>query len=200
MGKPLQFRRRKQARSLSSRSRRTRHGAELENGLRRRRHNGPFISSFEWGGTLIVGLLVGLASTLLGWPNISQPHPFSAQFAQQEKIHFSLCHTGGGINCVVDGDTVWIRGVKIRIADIDTPETHPPRCTTEAELGSRATLRLQALLNAGSITLEPIDRDEDRYGRKLRIVKQGGRSVGDILVAEGLARRYGGGARSGWCG
>ena len=40
---------------------------------------------------------------------------------------------------------------------------------------------------------------EDRYGCKLRIVMVGGRSVGDTLIAERLARPYGGGRRS-WCG
>jgi micrococcal nuclease len=33
-------------------------------------------------------------------------------------------------------------------------------------------------------------RDEDRYGRKLRVVVRDGRSIGDMLVAEGLARAW----------
>src|SRR3546814_7636950 len=37
---------------------------------------------------------------------------------------FGLCFTGGGENCVVDGDTFWIDGEKVRVADIDAPETH----------------------------------------------------------------------------
>lgn len=32
-------------------------------------------------------------------------------------------------------------------------------------------------------------RDEDRYGRKLRVLVRNGRSLGDILVSEGLAWR-----------
>jgi len=44
-----------------------------------------------------------------------------------------------------------------------------------------------------------IDRDEDRYGRKLRNVAVDDRDVGETLSAEGLARAYGGGRRS-WCG
>ncbi|MFO1238815.1 MAG: thermonuclease family protein [Sphingomonadaceae bacterium] len=112
---------------------------------------------------------------------------------------FGLCHIGGGTNCVVDGDTIWMDGVKIRVADIDAPETHPSRCPAEADLGNRATLRLQQLLNAGPVTLEQVGRDEDRYGRKLRILVRQGRSLGDILVSEGLARPYQGGPRAGWC-
>ena len=34
---------------------------------------------------------------------------------------FGFCHTGGGENCVVDGDTFWIDGNKVRVADIDAP-------------------------------------------------------------------------------
>lgn len=109
-----------------------------------------------------------------------------------------LCHTGGGYNCVVDGDTIWLNGQKIRIADIDAPETHEPRCQAEQALGDRATRRLQQLLESGTITLATIDRDEDRYGRKLRLVLVDGKSVGDTLVSEGLARWYAGGRRP-WC-
>lgn len=111
---------------------------------------------------------------------------------------FGLCHTGGGINCVVDGDTFWMDGVKIRVADIDTPETHPPRCAEESDLGDRATRRFQELLNAGPVTLAPIDRDEDIYGRKLRLVMRDGESLGDTLIAEGLARPWEGHRRP-WC-
>lgn len=112
-------------------------------------------------------------------------------------VHFSLCHSGGGRNCVVDGDTFWINGEKIRIADIDTPETHPPRCAREARLGRQATQRLHSLLNAGPVQLER--QGEDRYGRTLAVVRRDGRSLGIQLVDEGLARRYSGGRRASWC-
>lgn len=119
--------------------------------------------------------------------------------AQEGNIEFGFCHIGGGINCVVDGDTIWMGGVKIRVADIDTPETHPPRCAAEAEVGDRATRRLQQLLNAGPVALEPIERDEDRYGRKLRLIVRNRVSLGETLISEGLARPYHGGPRQGWC-
>ncbi len=157
------------------------------------------ISGFELAATLFVGLVVGLGMALFGWPQTPASSAAQAASVARGEIQFTLCHTGGGINCVVDGDTIWMQGVKIRIADIDTAETHPSRCAAEADLGERATRRLQALLNAGPIKLEPIERDEDRYGRKLRIVVRNGVSLGDILVDEGLARRYRGGPREGWC-
>lgn len=61
---------------------------------------------------------------------------------------------------------------------------------TEALLGERATGRLRALLGAGPFRLVPIERDEDRYGRKLCIAVRGTRSIGDQLVREGLARTW----------
>lgn len=119
--------------------------------------------------------------------------------ASVPRTRFGVCHVGGGANCVVDGDTFWMEGIKIRIADIDTPETHPARCAREAELGAAATRRLQALLNSGEVALASAGRDSDRYGRKLRLVSVDGRGVGDTLVAEGLARPYAGSYRDGWC-
>ena len=141
-------------------------------------------------------LLVGVCGGLLAARAIPTAPP--ARPLPPAMTTFGLCFTGGGENCVVDGDTFWIGGTKIRIADIDTPETHPPRCASEADLGGRATLRLQALLNAGPVTLAATDRDADRYGRKLRVVERNGKSLGGMLVAEGLARPWTG-RRMPWC-
>jgi len=111
---------------------------------------------------------------------------------------FGFCHTGGGTNCVVDGDTFWMDGEKVRVSDIDAPETHPPHCPLEADLGRRATTRLQALLNEGPFELEAGMRDQDRYGRKLRLVIRDGESLGQKLIDEGLAREWTG-SRQPWC-
>ena len=73
-----------------------------------------------------------------------------------------------------DSDTVWIDGEKIRIANIEAPETHPPR-NSEADLGNRATRRLAELLNAGPFEVASIDRDTGRYGRKPRVLLWNGR-------------------------
>src|SRR3546814_9600663 len=75
---------------------------------------------------------------------------------------FGLCSAGGGRDCVVDGDSFWFAGEKYRIADIDTPETHPSRCAEEARLGAAATRRLRGWLNAGAFRLETVERDSDR--------------------------------------
>jgi micrococcal nuclease len=112
---------------------------------------------------------------------------------------FGTCGYVSRDNCVIDGDTFVLGGEKIRIADIDAPETGGAKCASEAELGGRATRRLRELLNAGPFELQGYQsRDRDRYGRRLRVVMRDGRSVGDTLIAEGLARRWNGKRRP-WC-
>lgn len=124
-----------------------------------------------------------------------RPEPLPLVMSQRS---YPLCSSAVRRHCVVDGDTFYTAKDKIRIADIDAPETHPPRCAEEADLGDRATNRLAQLLSKGSFELVSAGRDEDRYGRKLRIVMRDGRSIGDMLVSEGLARTWTGG-RQPWC-
>ena len=143
---------------------------------------------------VVVGLLVGILGGLVGvyWP-------FGPASAEARTTHsFAVC----GVvrrTCVVDGDTIWLEGVKIRIADIDTPEISQPKCDSEYQLGIKARDRLVVLLNQGEFSAVPIgNRDEDQYGRKLRVLMRDGRSIGDQLVAEGLARTWSG-RREPWC-
>jgi len=150
-------------------------------------------------GAGAIGLMAAIGVTAgLGFTAMTAPPARPLAVGESYAAHFSLCKWGGGTNCVVDGDTFWMAGEKIRVADIDAPETHPSRCAEEARLGDAATVRLQALLNAGPVTLTNIDRDTDCYGRKLRIVERDGRSLGDTLVGEGLARTWTG-RRMPWC-
>lgn len=123
----------------------------------------------------------------------------SAGASDRESASFGACGAFAARQaCVIDGDTFWYRGTKIRVADINTPETSNPKCAAEAELGARATRRFAELLTAGAFTLEPIDRSHDQYGRALFVVTRGGESVGGVLVAEGLAEEWRGFRRE-WC-
>ena len=119
--------------------------------------------------------------------------------SQDAAITFTRCTGAIRINCVVDGDTLWMGGTKIRVADIDTPEIGKPQCQAEKALGEQATRRLIQLVNAGPFELRAWpDRDADRYGRKLRVLLRNGHSLGDVLVSEGLARTWTG-RRQPWC-
>lgn len=117
---------------------------------------------------------------------------------QIKQLAFKVCGNRTG-DCVVDGDTFWYRAEKIRMADIDAPETVQAECASEKALGHRAKLRLAELLSQAPISLESFgSRDRDQYGRLLRVVYQNGRSVGQTLVDEGLARPWQGRRRP-WC-
>lgn len=115
------------------------------------------------------------------------------------RAEFGFCHEGGGTNCVVDGDTFWAGGKKVRIAGIEAPETHEPRCAEELLRGKAATRKLQDLLNSGAVTLTADDRGEDQHGRLLRHVSVNNEDVGRTLIRLGLAREYAGSKMS-WCG
>ncbi len=109
--------------------------------------------------------------------------------ASADSAHFTLCGSGPRVTCVVDGDTIWLRGTKIRLERFDAPEKEKPQCTQEAIMSADATRRLMDLLNGGEFEVTRRgNQDADRYGRKLRTIEVGGQSVGDILIAEGLAR------------
>ncbi len=139
-----------------------------------------------------LALLTALALLSTGAPSTLAAVP------DRESARFAQCVGPNRQTCVVDGDTFWYLGTKIRIADINTPETSQPACRAEAELGAAATRRVTQLLNAGPFTLASTGRDTDRYGRALRIVTRQGDSLGARLVAEGLAETWQG-KRSSWC-
>ena len=173
----------------------------------------PSLRGTDWQALLPAGMTVELPRPgRVTWPageidlpplpaGLSVPPiPGAAPASEAVTAQFARCRRGHAGDCMVDGDTFKFAGETIRIADIDTPETHPPRCAREARLGERATVRMQALLNAGPVTIAPYKRSHDRYGRRLAVVMRDGVSLGERLVVEGLARRYDGGHRRGWCG
>tara|TARA_R100000995_G_C3459396_1_gene112300 strand:- start:574 stop:981 length:408 start_codon:yes stop_codon:yes gene_type:complete len=108
---------------------------------------------------------------------------------------------------IIDGDSVRLDtdvgfGITLtnqscRIAKIDTGESRInlkkyPERTAEKALGLKAKERLKELL-VGDVILHCLERD--KYGRLLGDLYVEGRSVGDILVEEGLACPYDGGTK-----
>jgi endonuclease YncB( thermonuclease family) len=156
----------------------------------------------SWPSGATVGVVLVAAACAGAMIGLYQASDYSGSFAADAATmgtpRFSYCKWGGGTNCVVDGDTFYIRGAKVRIADIDAPETHPPRCAYEAQLGNEATEKLHALLNSGAVTMTSIDRDRDVYGRLLRNVAVNGADVGEAMVSAGVAREWVG-RREPWC-
>lgn len=159
------------------------------------------VAAFSVGAGLGYYKDMPFSSTIAGG-QIQEPHaPVKTVNSKPLTNHkpYVLCSGSVRSHCVVDGDTIWHDGTKIRIADIDTPEVGDPKCGAEAALGAKATKRLLQLVNAGPFEMKAWEgRDEDKYGRKLRVFVRDGRSLGDILVSEGLARTWTG-RRQPWC-
>ena len=147
---------------------------------------------------LMLGVLRGRA-TLDLWLHPTAPIVLTEGAQDKERAQFAMCHGPVRISCVVDGDTIWYQHEKIRLADINAPEVSEPDCDAELDLGEKATDRLLVLLNQGRFSLVPLpDRDSDVYGRKLRTITRGGKSLGAVMVAEGLAEKWVGFRRD-WC-
>ena len=112
------------------------------------------------------------------------------------------------VDYIVDGDTfagvVTLDGdiditVRVRILDIDTPEIHSD-CEFEREMAARARSRLGELIPVGSVVELDNIKDDKYLGRiDATVTDASGRNIGDVMVTEGLARRYNGGRRRPWC-
>jgi micrococcal nuclease len=106
-----------------------------------------------------------------------------------------ICGNGRRISCVVDGDTFWLAGEKVRLEGIDAPEINGA-CAYERELAQKATRRLSEILSAERLELHRNGRD--RYQRTLARVDTPRGEAGDILIREGLARPWKG-RKEQWC-
>src|SRR3546814_2172556 len=88
----------------------------------------------------------------LNWPTLgstsltsSELTPKFSLVAETSSPRFELCGMTRR-TCVVDGDTFWLEGEKIRIADIDTPEISEPKCDAEYQRSEEHTSELQSLM------------------------------------------------------
>jgi endonuclease YncB( thermonuclease family) len=95
---------------------------------------------------------------------------------------------------VIDGDTLELEGVTIRLNGIDAPEAGQSCARADGgrwPCGKRATAALEVLVNGKVVTCEP--RGHDDYGRILSVCEAGGQEVNAALVRDGVAwsfRRY----------
>jgi micrococcal nuclease len=114
------------------------------------------------------------------------------------------------ITRVIDGDTVEIAvdflpsplppKLSIRVIGIDTPEKAPrAQCDAEAAKAQAASkFTKQAVANATEVDIDLLKWD--KYGgRVLADVYLDNQSLGEMLIAAGLARPYKGDAKQSWC-
>ena len=101
--------------------------------------------------------------------------------------------------CLVDGDTIWLKGVKYRLEGFDTPEPTTNLCggDFERQLAAKASARLLHILNSYDWTIEASGKTGG-FGRALATIRVGGQDVGDVLISERLARRWPDGEKW-WC-
>lgn len=117
---------------------------------------------------------------------------------------------GGAVVNVVsvyDGDTFKVnvdgwpdvvgRNISVRVAGIDTPEMRG-KCEYEKQLAREAKqFAADRLMGAEMVRLVNIKRG--KYFRLVAVVYVDGVSLGEALIKQGLAVRYDGGTRVGWC-
>ncbi len=100
-------------------------------------------------------------------------------------VVLSACRLGK-VTYVVDGDTLDVDGVRIRVLGIDTPERG------ECGYDQAKALVKQLVGGQGVVVLWNQGRQEtDRYGRELGYVHRGDNDLGEVLLRFGLAKaRY----------
>ncbi len=109
----------------------------------------------------------------------------------------------------VDGDTVKCDGQNLCdmgdgapfVSGYDTPEIGSnATCARENELGKRAKQRMAQLLSTPGVTIEDSGQI-DRFDRPLvRVRLPDGRTIGSVMLAEGLAIEWRPGNSFDWCG
>jgi endonuclease YncB( thermonuclease family) len=98
-----------------------------------------------------------------------------------------------------DGDSFLIGrqsgSEKVRVENIDTPEIDG-KCSAERRMAVSAKKRFAAIV--ANQKVQVLRSGQDKYGRTLAHVLVNGSNVGQLLVAEGLARPWAG-RRESWC-
>jgi endonuclease YncB( thermonuclease family) len=105
--------------------------------------------------------------------------------------HTSPKGTLVGIPHIVDGDTLIINGIRIRLEGIDAPETDQVCLDAKAArwtCGIEARDRLKARVAGGELSC--VDKGTDPYNRTLAICSLAGEDLNRWLVREGLALAY----------
>ncbi len=95
-----------------------------------------------------------------------------------------------GPGSVLDGDTIEVHGVRIRLEGVDAPETGQ-LCQEGGKswhCGLQATLALAEKIEGRTLACRPVGTD--RYGRTLAVCFIGREDLNAWLVAEGWALAY----------
>ena len=139
------------------------------------RKGGRIISSALMFGRLMIlhcfafGLLIGLSAVV-------------GAVAQDRIV---------GVASVIDGDTIEIHGLRIRLFGIDAPESSQlcRRPTGDRwRCGQQASFALADRIGRAPVSCQP--RDLDRYGRVVGVCFKGSEDLNRWMVANGWAVAY----------
>ena len=146
-----------------------------------------------WGG--VAGILLFAAVLAVGTVGISAATLFHSGAPSAPPPRFGQCYNAGGPDCVLDGDTIYLAGEKVKIAGMETARIQGARCDDERSRGIDAALQLASLLNKGNVTLGGTERDGD--GQLRRTVEVDGQDVSSAMIGSGAAGQPG--SDRNWC-
>jgi endonuclease YncB( thermonuclease family) len=139
----------------------------------------------------IFALIVVSVAIFYGLPVGVNDFPFSVFTTATQGGAAAQSSTIAGPASITDGDTIKIRGQRIRFFGIDAPESSQT-CRDgddrEYRCGQRATDALSDKIGSGTVTCE--QRDIDRYGRIVAVCRLGGEDLNAWLVRQGWAIAY----------
>ena len=136
------------------------------------------------GAAGIVAMASACAALAIGVSNATSQYS-AATAASGDAPRFRHCYNGGGADCVVDGDTIYVERRRIELA-FNAPEIRGARCEDERRRGIEAANALRAFLNTG----------EASFSAEGTIAVDG-QDVATLMTAAGKARPSH--DERGWC-
>jgi endonuclease YncB( thermonuclease family) len=159
------------------------------------------LATFALGLVLGAAVVPVTASRSIGAP---PPEPPAAMAREPAGVRMAL---PAEVLRVFDGDTFEARvnlwpglaiTTRVRLRGIDTPELKA-RCADERMKAESARETLRSILAQGEVGITEVMLD--KYGGRVvaNASTRGTPDVAAALLDAGMARRYGGGRREGWC-
>lgn len=176
--------------------------------LQRRRQQARRLAA----STLLIGLVGGSVLGFLIWQHRAQWLGASPTSWTRSRTALPADLSPNGhytvdVLRVSDGDTFEARVhlwpghhliTRVRLRGVDTPELSA-RCAAELKLAEQAQAVLRKILAEREVTIWNVG--PDKYSGRI-VADAGTRGTPDIsaaLLAKGVARKYNGGRRDGWC-
>ena len=104
---------------------------------------------------------------------------------------------------VIDGDTIEVCNVsgpeRIRIANLDAPESYRPACAKEKFAGIAAKQAAIQFFVRPIVNLEINRHSKDRYGRSVADVSVNGKDFRQYMIAEGHGVEWKFNKKHNWC-